>query len=503
MIMNIFRRLRWQLTLSYTVVTVCALLVVTIILSAVFLPRIFIPNNYFSPEALIEGMIKNDTKIWSPILSQTPVDTKLIKGLLSNPSGQITNFDLLRIGNIQFSVRTLAIIRGLVIGADKTLYGKFDEFFYRESLVGQPFNVSAVSGLEVPFNSALAGQTDPKLLYAEIEKDNLLILAIPVFSDRIGDEGKVVGVIVMFVESFPTRKDVPWNIFLIAGRFLILFLFGAGVIGAVFGAITANGLARRFKRMSYAADHWSEGDFSSFINDSTGDEISKFGQRLDEMAKQLQSLLRKRQEMAISEERNRLARDLHDSAKQQALAASFELGTALALFEPDPQNAKKHLIEADSLVDSVRQELTNLVQELLPLSMEGQGLSEILRDYAIDWSHRNGIELAIKIDAEIDGLLSLESKETLFRVAQEALANITRHSSAKHADLLIENDSDGVMMVIKDDGCGFDTNVQHTGVGLRSMRERIREIGGVFTIESARGQGANIIINLPVASTEG
>ena len=123
-----------------------------------------------------------------------------------------------------------------------------------------------------------------------------------------------------------------------------------------------------------------------FINDSTGDEVSKLAHRLDNMAEQLQSLLRRRQEMAVSEERNRLARDLHDSAKQQALAASFELGTALTLFDQDRQGAKKHLVEADNLVD-LRQELTNLVHELRPQSMEGQEFSEILKDYALDWSH--------------------------------------------------------------------------------------------------------------------
>ena len=83
--------------------------------------------------------------------------------------------------------------------------------------------------------------------------------------------------------------------------------------------------------------------------------------------------------MAVSEERNRLARDLHDSAKQQALAASFELGTALTLYDLDPGGAKNHLVEADALVDSVRTELTNLVDELRPQSMDGQDFSEILK----------------------------------------------------------------------------------------------------------------------------
>jgi hypothetical protein len=103
-------------------------------------------------------------------------------------------------------------------------------------------------------------------------------------------------------------------------------------------------LSTRFKRISAITDQWSAGDFSRYIGDATGDEIAQFTRRLDKMAEQLQSLLRRRQDMAISEERNRLARDLRDSAKQQALVVSFELGTALALFERDPQATKKHLV---------------------------------------------------------------------------------------------------------------------------------------------------------------
>ena len=169
-------------------------------------------------------------------------------------------------------------------------------------------------------------------------------------------------------------------------------------MGTLFGAFFAHGLSERFKRLSTTIDAWSEGDFSKFINDTTGDEISQLAQRLNNMAKQLQELLRRRQDMAVSEERNRLARDLHDSAKQQALAASFQIGTALTLYESDPQNAKKHLVEADALVDSVRNELTNLVHELRPHSMDGQDFSEILKEYTFDWSQRSGIEVNVNVE---------------------------------------------------------------------------------------------------------
>ncbi len=496
--MNIFRRLRWKLTLSYTIVTVCALLVVTLIVGTIVLTRIFLPNNFLSPEALVEILSKNETSIWSPILSQSPVDTKLIKGLMSSSNAQITSFDFMRVGNIQFSVRTVATIRALIIGADRTLLGRFDEFFYHESLVGQTFDVSEVQGFEAPFTAALAGVKDPKYLYTELEKDNRLIIAIPINSNKIGGEARIVGVVAIFIDSFPTRKDIPRNVLLLAVRFLIIFLFGAGLMGAVFGAMTANGLARRFKRMSTNTDRWSEGDFTNFIEDTTGDEIAHFANRLDNMAKQLQSLLRRRQEMAVSEERNRLARDLHDSAKQQALAASFELGTTLTLFDGNPQGAKKHLVEADNLVDLVRKELTNLVHELRPQAMDGQEFSEILKDYAFDWSHRSSIELEMKINIDDEERLSLETRETLFRIAQEALSNVARHSSSKHAGLTLVSSADCVILIIKDDGLGFNTSVQHDGVGLRSMRERAEGIGGSLTIQSAPGQGTQISVTLPI-----
>jgi NarL family two-component system sensor histidine kinase LiaS len=214
------------------------------------------------------------------------------------------------------------------------------------------------------------------------------------------------------------------------------------------------------------------------------------------MAKQLQELLRRRQDMAVSEERNRLARDLHDSAKQQALAASFQIGTALTLYDTDPQNAKKHLVEADSLVDSVRNELTNLVLELRPHSMEGQEFSEILKEYAFDWSQRSGIE--INVNAEGSGEAPLETREALFRIAQEALANVARHSSASSVELSLKYEPNQVTMAIQDNGTGFDINIAHNGLGLSSMRERTDVLGGSFNLKSEPGKGTDIIVTLPL-----
>jgi NarL family two-component system sensor histidine kinase LiaS len=494
--MNIFRKLRWKMTFSYTLVTVSAFVVVILILGGILLPRIFVPNNILSPEVLIEILQRDTTPLWRHILSQPTVDTELVRLLMKESSGTITSADFLRIGSLQFSVRTIASMRALVIGADGNLLGISDNYVLPSSAIGQPFDINQIRGLEAPFNAALAGETNPSHLFTIFEPSNRFLLAIPVIKYTGGEAGRVLGVLVVILETIPTQGDIPIHLLNIAGRSLLLFLLSTGIMGAIFGAFIANGLASRFKKLSTTTDAWSVGDFSKFIEDKTGDEISQFAQRLNNMAKQLQSLLRRRQEMAVSEERNRLARDLHDSSKQQALAASLELGTALTLFENDPQNAKKHLLEADTLVDSVRKELTNLVHELRPQSIDGQDFSEILKEYTLDWTQRSEIESNINIEGN-DGLSS-ETTEALFRIAQEALANVARHSSASYVDVSLEYEANTVTMIIKDNGRGFNTNEQHGGIGLNSMKERADVLGGSFTVDSVPNQGTQIVVTLPI-----
>ena len=497
--MNILRQIRWKLTLSYTLVTISAFLVVLLIMVGILLPRIFLPSNYLKPPDLVEIIQKDTIPLWSHVLSQSPVNTQLIRLLLKDADATITSIDFLRIGSMQFSVRTMTALYVLVFGTDGTLLGT-TELFFPNAVIGQPFDTGQIQGLEAPLNAALAGETDVNHLYSVFGPNNRILLAVPVFHNRAEQADQVVGAFVVLLDPLPTQADIPAHILNIAGRSLVIFIIGVGILGAIFGSIFSHGLVTRFKRISSTTDQWSEGDFSSYIEDKSGDEISEFTQRLNNMAKQLQGLLRKRQEMAVSEERNRLARDLHDSAKQQALAASFELGTALTLYESDPPGAKKHLVEADALVDGVRKELINLVDELRPQAINGQDFSELLTDYAMDWSHRNGIGLSTNIEA--NGKLSLETRETLFRITQEALANVARHSAAKNAGLSLEFGIDTVTLTIHDDGHGFDPLVQHSGLGLYSMQERAEASGGRFAIESAPEKGTQIVVTLPKGNYE-
>jgi signal transduction histidine kinase len=206
------------------------------------------------------------------------------------------------------------------------------------------------------------------------------------------------------------------------------------------------------------------------------------------------------QQMAALEERNRIARELHDSVKQQALAASFQIGTALTLYDRDTQTAKSHLREADRLVDSVREELTDLIQELRLQTTDRKDIAEILKEYAIEWAHQSGIE--INLDVQEPAGLATDLKQALFRIFQESLANIVRHSSAERVDVTLRVD-EGIHLVVEDDGRGFEMQVDHDGMGLLSMRERTEALEGIFIVESEAGKGTRITVAFPSNSVNG
>jgi signal transduction histidine kinase/ligand-binding sensor domain-containing protein len=209
-----------------------------------------------------------------------------------------------------------------------------------------------------------------------------------------------------------------------------------------------------------------------------------------------EALHQREREKVVAEERNRLARDLHDSAKQEALAASFHLDTALTLFDNDPKIVKNHLVEADKLIDSVRRELTDLIYELRPSAMNGERFDETINEYLVEWAHQTDIEANLQVTGFVD--LSLEIKQAIYRIMQEALANVARHSAADQVKVALEYEDNHVQMTICDDGQGFDTEQHFSGIGLESMRERAVSFQGDFQIESEIRKGTKIIITIPI-----
>jgi signal transduction histidine kinase len=446
-----------------------------------------------SPKAWIQIVTQNVPEEWRYILSQEPVDTQLLSMLLKDDELQITFFDLFQIGDLQVRVRTTGRGSVFILDPQGNLLGASNPELVSGNLIGEPFQLADLPQLDAVLEAALAGEVDPERLFVTIEPNESFYFAIPYLDETNQD---VLGVGVIYFESLPTEKDIPANILTVLSQSALILLVAAGLIGTLFGFLTAKGMTSRLLQVSDVTESWSQGDFSKFIHDPTGDEISLLADRLNHMAEQLKQYLRRNQEMAVSEERNRLARDLHDSAKQEALAASFHLGTALTLFEQDPESAKNHLAEADKLVDSVRGELTDLIHELRPPSLNADEFDETLYEYMIEWAHQAGIKANLKTKGNAD--LSLEIKQAIYRIMQEALANVARHSTADQVVISLHFEEGQVTIMIQDDGCGFDTSKHFDGIGLESMRERAESLNGDFSITSTIGQGTKVKAVFPI-----
>jgi signal transduction histidine kinase len=211
------------------------------------------------------------------------------------------------------------------------------------------------------------------------------------------------------------------------------------------------------------------------------------------MLKELRLAQRQVQDLAIANERNRLARDLHDSAKQQAFALSAQLDATRSLLQHDPAAAEKHLRQAEQLADQIRQELATLILELRPSVLGEQTLADALGRYLMEWSQQTGIDTEFQVEGE--RAISREMELTLFRICQEALANVSRHSQAKRVAITIDFRTDQLKLTVQDYGRGFDAEQMHEGVGTRSMSERTATLpAGTFTLDSIPGQGTLVTI---------
>jgi NarL family two-component system sensor histidine kinase LiaS len=473
-----FRGLRWKLTLSYTLVTVATLLVVEILvivgIGAIFLNTNLLPSLLiYAAETFITPQVAGYLDGLQPdVVSLTKwLETAYEEGLTfqssQNPKIRFELGDFEEDTTLTVLDRNLAPLASIPELADRASYANAGDLL----------------------DAALRGEGDPDRI-SRISND-FLTLAIPVTSEN----GEILGIVVMIM-PFPPRDMLAPALSLI-GWSLILFTIIVGMIGTVFGYITARGLSKRLNTVSLATGSWSQGDFSTFIQDRSGDEIGQLSQQLNRMAEQLQNLLRTKEELATLEERNRLARDLHDGVKQQVFATTMQVGAARAVLDSDPSAARDHLNEAEKLARQAQTELDAILRELHPISLQDKGLILALKDHAADWSRAN--DISTNFDVQGEGALSLEVEQALFRVTQEALSNIARHSQASHVEIQLALKSDEVFITISDDGKGFDrTTVEGKGVGLRSMRERVEALSGSLSVQSIPGQGTNVAARIPV-----
>jgi signal transduction histidine kinase len=202
------------------------------------------------------------------------------------------------------------------------------------------------------------------------------------------------------------------------------------------------------------------------------------------------------QSLAAVEERQRLARELHDSVSQALYGIALGARTARTLLDRDPAKAKDPVDYVLTLAEAGLAEMRALIFELRPESLANEGIVAAIEKQVASTRARYGVDVVTDLPEEPD--VTLPVKEAIYRVAQEALHNVVKHARATRVDLRLVADDGHLSLDLKDDGLGFDPNGDFPGhLGLRSMRERVTRLGGDFAIESAPGAGTHIRARVP------
>ena len=208
---------------------------------------------------------------------------------------------------------------------------------------------------------------------------------------------------------------------------------------------------------------------------------------------------------AQEDERRRIAREMHDQFGEQLTALSR--GISALKDACGGSGGLTGLVDAlEKIARQIDRDVDQLVWELRPTALDDLGLRAALANYVQDWSRRVNIPAELHTSGLLDDRLSSEAETTLYRVAQEALTNIAKHSRAKRVDVLLERQADSVLLIVEDDGVGFDADKEGApgdGFGLLGMQERAALVGATIEIESAAGEGTTVFLRMAVAPGTG
>jgi len=268
---------------------------------------------------------------------------------------------------------------------------------------------------------------------------------------------------------------------------MLAFLLASGVIIAI---------AERWRREMETL-HIAQGELEERVRERTS-ELDSANHSLRELTARLLQLQ--------DDERRRFARELHDSVGQTLAALAMNLASAEADIEK-LLNTARTLSDSTAMVQDMSKEIRTISHLLHPPLLDEAGLSSALRWYIQGFVERSGIEVDLSL-ADDFGRLPRELETTIFRVVQECLTNIHRHSGSPIAIIRLVRSDRLVRVEIEDKGKGIPqekrtemTSSGTVGVGIRGMRERVRQLGGTLDIESAEnGRGTLVVARLPVES---
>ncbi|AXI08721.1 sensor histidine kinase [Oceanobacillus zhaokaii] len=294
--------------------------------------------------------------------------------------------------------------------------------------------------------------------------------------------------------------------------FMALYTIIAAIISLYTGFKSSSTMKQRLDAMSVLIAQYANGNYETKIHFMENDELSRIANELNELGTKLQNQVKSLQRMAdeksdlaksahkaaVIEERQRIARDLHDAVSQQLFALTMMAEAATKQFDKKPALAKKQIEDVSIAALQAQTEMRALLLHLRPVHLSGDTLKEGVEKLVVELEMKSPINFKLTIADELS--LNDTIEEHVFRIIQESLSNILRHANATEVDLTITKRAKELFLHIRDNGQGFDVtkdSTRKTSYGLKTMRERSEELGGTFVVRSNQDEGTYIDIRIP------
>jgi len=274
------------------------------------------------------------------------------------------------------------------------------------------------------------------------------------------------------------------------GQWIIIMLLAVGVglaSSAIYQYYINSRLKASLKKLMHQRDTYSPITISSGEHQDEHVEINSEEERVWKEQVRFN---------AVIEERQRLARELHDAVSQQLFAISMTATAVGRTIEHDWQKAQRQVQLIEEMASVAQSEMRALLLHLRPTHLDGKSLGHALSTLVQELQQK--IPMQIEMDVDTTIVMREENEDHLFRIAQEALSNALRHAKAEYMLIKLYRLEQEIHMVIQDNGMGFEIKNRKQGsYGLLTMEERVRELGGQFRILSEPGEGTAIYVTIP------
>ncbi|MDQ0155539.1 sensor histidine kinase [Robertmurraya andreesenii] len=325
-----------------------------------------------------------------------------------------------------------------------------------------------------------------------------------------------VMITISFTLSFPISSfSELWERELMDIPFILFVPSISLAIGLLFGVVSGFYWKKQFQSINQMLHEIEEGRTIDVKEEGMFDDMEeifgrgkKIQRQIAEQAKLSQKLANEKAEdqenriqEIISQERNRLARELHDSVSQQLFAASMLMSAINETNQPSNEREAKQLQMVEAMIHQSQLEMRALLLHLRPVALKGKSLQEGIEELLIELSQKVTMNINWKVE---DFPLDKGVEDHLFRILQESVSNTLRHSKANELEVLLIQRDDFIILRVVDDGVGFDQEESKAGsYGMQNMYERAVEIGGTLKIVSVKNKGTRLEVKVPIMEKKG